>query len=236
MNYTRFTSFEQQSLFSPDEQPIQQVPPESEPQPDYFLVSSILTGFHNSRPDTLSDWTGRDVNCHLGDLTSDKVCENCSRTMHVNNSSNVHLWHMPVGNTLSRIHFSKKQYWCSQCGHSHYQPLSFQVEGRRITKPLDTFIRDLLTTNKHTLKAIAELTGVDGDIVENIDKKRLQALYTEDGEKLRKTERQPKFLAIDEFKLHNGYIFATHIIALVTVHILWIAKGKKKRSTTSSST
>ena len=46
---------------------------------------------------------------------------------------------------------------------------------------------------------------------------------------LKKPERQAKYLAIDEFKLHNGYKYATHIIDLETGHILWIQEGKKKQ-------
>ena len=34
---------------------------------------------------------------------------------------------------------------------------------------------------------------------------------------------------IDEFKLHNGHRYATHIIDMETGHILWIAGGKKKQ-------
>ena len=42
-------------------------------------------------------------------------------------------------------------------------------------------------------------------------------------------EKPAKFLGIDEFKLHNGYRYATHIIDMETGHILWIAGGKKKQ-------
>lgn len=44
-----------------------------------------------------------------------------------------------------------------------------------------------------------------------------------------KPEKEAKYLGIDEFKLHNGYKYATHIIDLETGHILWIAAGKKKQ-------
>ena len=42
-------------------------------------------------------------------------------------------------------------------------------------------------------------------------------------------EQQARFLGIDEFKLHNGYKYATHIIDYDNGHILWIAEGKKKQ-------
>ena len=44
-----------------------------------------------------------------------------------------------------------------------------------------------------------------------------------------KPEKTTKYLGIDEFKLHDGKVFATHIIDMETGHILWIAKGKKKQ-------
>ena len=66
-------------------------------------------------------------------------------------------------------------------------------------------------------------------IIKDIDFKRLRGLYTVDGKTLINPERQARFIAIDEFKLHDGHKFATHIIDLETGHVLWIAKGKKKQ-------
>ena len=57
----------------------------------------------------------------------------------------------------------------------------------------------------------------------------MKRLYTEDGVTLKKPEKQARYLAIDEFKLHDGYQFATHIIDLESGHVLWIQKGKKKQ-------
>ena len=36
-------------------------------------------------------------------------------------------------------------------------------------------------------------------------------------------------LTIDEFKLHNGHRYATHIIDLDPGHILWSSHGKTKQ-------
>ena len=236
MNYTRSTDFKQQFLFDSTGNPIQQMTLEPAPKPEYLLIPSGLTGFHNVRTDTLHDHTGRDVHCHLGelsDLPSDRICEHCGGTMHINSSHAMRqLWHLPHGSAISLVKFAKTQYYCPTCRHSCYQPVPFQAEGHRITKQLENYIRDMLAKNKYTLKDIAELTGVGRGIIKDIDKTRLQELYTEEtpsGRKLKKPESQAKFLAIDEFKLHNGYIFATHIIDLVTGHILWIAEGKKKQ-------
>ena len=236
MNYTSSVNYTQLSSCGTASQPSPHKSFESVSQPEYLLIPNALTGFHNVRTDTLQDCSGRAVHCHLGELDelpSDRICEICGGTMHINYSHTMRqLWHLPYGNALSLVKFAKTQYFCPSCHHSHYQPVPFQADGHRITKQLENYIKDLLARNKYTIKDIAEITGVGRGIIKEIDKKRLQGLYTEeteDGRKLKKPECQAKFLAIDEFKLHNGYIFATHIIDLVTGHILWIAEGKKKQ-------
>ena len=76
---------------------------------------------------------------------------------------------------------------------------------------------------------MAELAGLGKNVVEAIDKDRLHELYTTPNGKLVKPKKHAKFLGIDEFKLHNGHRYATHIIDMETGHILWIAGGKKKQ-------
>ena len=66
------------------------------------------------------------------------------------------------------------------------------------------------------------------NVVKAIDKKRLQDAYTIDGKKLRKPEHKAKFLGIDEFKLHNGHRYATHIIDMERGHVLWIGHGNEE--------
>ncbi len=65
-------------------------------------------------------------------------------------------------------------------------------------------------------------------------KKRLESRFTEvdaNGKRvLKKPEVQAKHLGIDEFKLHDGNVFATIIINLDNGHVLWLAHGKKKQA------
>lgn len=50
-----------------------------------------------------------------------------------------------------------------------------------------------------------------------------------DGKTLLRPEQPARYLGIDEFKLHKGYRYATHIINMESGHILWIAHVKKKQ-------
>ena len=64
-----------------------------------------------------------------------------------------------------------------------------------------------------TLKQASQITGLNPKTIKEIDKKRLNNLYTVNGEGkvLKKPKRYSRYLAIDEFKLHDGNKYATHI-------------------------
>ena len=75
---------------------------------------------------------------------------------------------------------------------------------------------------------MAFITGLDKMTVKAIHKEILTKKYTHNGELIR-PEHFAQHLAIDEFKLHNGYKYATAIIDWDTGHILYLAHGKKKQ-------
>ena len=65
--------------------------------------------------------------------------------------------------------------------------------------------------------------------MKEIDLQRLKDKYTVDGKALIKPEKQARFLGVDEFKLHNGYKYASLLIDMESGHTLWLAHGKRKR-------
>ena len=149
--------------------------------------------------------------------------------MHINNTFSCNLWHLNFGENYSLLEFEKKQFLCPACGITRVQQIPFQAQSHRITKELLQYTRDLFAIGTYNLKQVAQITGLGNNTVKAIDKKRLEEKYTIDGKKLIKPERQARCLSIDEFKLHDGYRYATHIIDLETGHILWIAHGKRKQ-------
>ena len=108
------------------------------------------------------------------------------------------------------------------------QHIPYCSDHHRITKELEAYVCDLLALGTYTNKQVAELCGLHQHTVKAIDKRRLESLYVKDG-KLVKPKRYARFLGIDEFKLHDGHQYATHIIDMATGHVLWIAQGKKKK-------
>ena len=94
-----------------------------------------------------------------------------------------------------------------------------------MTEPLREYAESLLAYGM-TLNEIAHITGLHKTVVKDIDKARLETLYATVDEKghraLIKPETQTRYLGIDEFKLHDGYRYATLIMNMKAGCILWL--------------
>ena len=196
-----------------------------------LIIPSPFKDYVNKWTTEETTTTGRQAYCFHGDLyyaEEDFYCERCGQAMEKHDKYHVRLRHTCFGDRISFVMVDKHRFVCSQCGAYKMQTIPFQAEHHRITKELLAHT-ELLLSEGYSNKQVSGLTGLHQAVVKDIDKARLQRLYTEDGVTLRKPERQAKHLAIDEFKLHDGYKFATHIIDLDTGHVLWIKEGKKKQ-------
>lgn len=203
----------------------------SETPNSFLMIPSQLARFSNSDTTVHTSKSGRMVykfNGTLGLSKDERRCPECGGRMHINGHHTALLRHLSFGAILSCVSFDRVQLLC-QCGYSHMQEVPFKADGHRITKQLYQYTRDLLATGTYTLKQVAEITGLGKNTVKAIDKKRLQDRYTIDGKELIKPEQTTRILGIDEFKLHDGYRYATHIIDLETGHVLWISYGKKRQ-------
>ncbi len=198
----------------------------------YLFLPSHLAGFTNTNTDTIVDKKGRKNYIFNGTLEirdEDRICDICGGKMHINGSKSIKLKHLPFGEHLTSICFPCAQFECQHCHATKMQNIPFKCEGHFITNELCTYTKDLLATGNYNNVEVQQLTGVNRNIVKEIDLKRLKEKYTIDGKELIKPEQQANYLGIDEFKLHDGYKYATHIIDLETGHVLWIQEGKKKQ-------
>ena len=196
-------------------------------------IPSTLERFHNTNTIFDKDNCGRKcykIYGYVNPINDDYICDYCGEKMHIHDHNNITIKHLPLFGHYSVLVIDILQFKCLHCNSTKMQSIPFKAENHLITNQLKNYTEDLLGNNDYTNKQIAQLTGLNRNLVKEIDKKRLQKMYTKNGEgkELIKPEQQANFLGIDEFKLHDGYKYATHIIDLETGHILWIAKGKKK--------
>ena len=199
---------------------------------EFLKIPSCLYGFHNTETTVETSKSKRIIYCHRGilDLPEEERICTCGQRMHVNSHPDIYIRHLSIGGNLSGLLFPHNQLRCPKCGATKSQFISFKAEGHLITDALHQYTCDLLSRGTYTNKQVAEITGLGENTVKAIDKKRLQSIYTTDnGKKLIKPEKQAKYLGIDEFKLHNGRRYATHIIDLESGHVLWIQNGKSKQ-------
>lgn len=197
----------------------------------FLMIPSSLAGFNNSHTTVETAKSGRTVYCFNGTLEDDmdRTCQHCGSKMHVNNHLGVNLRHLCFGGTFTAVKFDKLQLRCPECGATMMQKVPFKAEHHRITQELYNYTRDLLALGSYTNRQVGQITGLDENTVKSIDKRRLQDKYTRCGNKLIQPEQTTAILGIDEFKLHNGYRYATHIIDMTNGHILWISHGKRKQ-------
>ena len=199
----------------------------------YLVIPSTLERFVNTKT-KIERQGDRDIYCFYGLIElseSELICSCCGNKMHKNKSYDVIVKHIPIGGIYSVLRIKRYQLKCCSCNATKMQEIPFLYDNHFITNHVKNFINDLLSANDITIKKISSLTGVNRNLIKEIDKERLIKQYTVNGEgkELIKPDDYSRYLAIDEFKLHDGYKYATHIIDYDTGHILWIAKGKKKQ-------
>ena len=159
-------------------------------------------------------------------------CPVCNSRLSHNGSQTSCLKHIPLGGNYSELLVTKSRYVCSdsQCKYFWDEPVPFKAEGHLHTTAVEAYAKDLLKFG-HTLKDVSLITGLNKNVVKDIDKRRLEQLYTVDGkgEELVKPVETVKHLGIDEFLLHKGHKYATVIMDLDSGHVLYMAHGKKKQ-------
>lgn len=195
-----------------------------------ITIPSDLKGFINTNTKEGVTVTDKKIYLIDGELEpNDRICPVCGEKMHIHDTYDVVLNHLPYGTTLSAVRFPKHRYYCPKCKATQMDEVQFQAAGHRITEPLLNFAEDLLRQGL-TLKKVSYLTGLGKNVVKSIDKRRLESLYCKPGSTdWKRPDETPKVIGIDEFKLHDGHKYATIILSMETGHVLYLAKGKKKQ-------
>lgn len=198
---------------------------------DYIMIPSSLEGFSNIETEEVSDNNGTSKYIIRGELeekADERICPVCGSAMHVRDSYETHLHHVPFGKAKSEVVFSSRRYSCRHCGHSETQGCRFKSSRHRITDEAERYVRDLLSYGL-PVSTVSAITGLNRKLVKEVDKNRLEEMYTIGGKALKRPP-QARLLGIDEFSLHKGHQYAVVIMDLETGHVLYLAKGRKKQT------
>ena len=192
-----------------------------------------LDGFIHKDTKVHIDETGLPHMEFIGELKvsyEESFCPKCGRKMSCHEHPEITLDHIPFGLYPTSITVKHTRFYCRKCRESHQQNIPFKANDHRMTKDLHLYIIRLLATGIYTNKAIAQLANISENTVKAIDKKRLYSIHTIDGlgKELSKPRRQARYLGIDEFLLHEGRKYATHISDLETGEVLMVAESKAK--------
>lgn len=158
-------------------------------------------------------------------------CPCCNSVLAENGTIKNRIRHLPIGDNYTTLEVTRRRVRCLKPGCRYFYdfPIEFKAPSHFITLQLLNFTEDLLAMH-YPLKTVAKITGLNKNTVKAIDKARLDNRYTVNGEGkvLKNPASRARFLAVDEFKLHDGHKYATVIIDLENGHILHIAHGRKK--------
>ena len=196
------------------------------------LVSKEKTYHRNGETITFTTHTLHFPGVYIDDyIDTIAYCPDCGRQLDGNGTITNELRHLPIGDSYTTLDISRRRLRClnPKCRYFYDCPIDFKAPGHRISEQLSCYTQELLARHL-PLKTVALLTGLNKNVVKEIDHERLKTLYTVKGEGkvLKNPDRRAEFLAVDEFKLHDNHKYATVIIDLETGHILHLAHGRKK--------
>ena len=150
------------------------------------------------------------------------ACPRCGAPTRRNGSTRCRLAHLPLGGSWVAVEVERTRSRCPSCGASASAPAPFKAEGHMMTSALLAFCEGLLSRGLR-LKEVALATGLCAQTVKEVDRARLERLYTAEGgggrRRLARPDAQARLLGVDEFKLHDGHRYATVVVDLESGHV-----------------
>jgi transposase len=125
---------------------------------------------------------------------------------------------LPVGRRRQVVVLHGHEQLCAVCGRTRREPILFTAAKRRYLAAFARFVVELC--QMATIKHVAAWLGVSWDLVKELFKTHLARRLR------RRSLREVRFIAVDEFAIHKGQRYMTVVLDLETGAIVWAAQGR----------
>jgi len=125
---------------------------------------------------------------------------------------------LPVGSRRQEIVLHGHEQTCTRCGRTLREPIPFAGGKQRYLNVVAVFIVTLCRVAP--IKHVAGFLGLGWDLVKAVFKQHLARRLK------RRSLREVRVIAIDEFAIRKGQRYMTVVLDLETGQILWAAQGR----------
>ena len=191
----------------------------------------LFTGILGSRFDLeefIEDWENRRWIYRIKPDERPRLCSHCGCEAAGHKRDTIQLRDLPMGCQAQVVKLEVERWIvdCSNCGLQK-EKIPFQSEFGRITKRLEAYIVDLLTTKMITVKDISRMFQLSYNLVYRIDFEILRKKYRQ------RTKPSPKHIAVDEKSFKKGHSYVTIVIDVEKPrgkNVIYVSAGRKKES------
>ena len=159
--------------------------------------------------------------------TEDVLCTYCgndSVEVHYNNTAflkDLPLW---VG-VKQFVSVWYHRYKCKKCQRVFSEDIVFKDPDARVTERAATAVRTLLSLGL-SISSVSKYTGIHWDTIQRLHSTVMKDALETRSESLKRQGYKPTYLAIDEFAIHKGQVYATCVMDLELGDVLWVGKGR----------
>jgi len=125
---------------------------------------------------------------------------------------------LPIGARRQEVVLHGHEQSCAQCGRTLREPIPFAKGKQRYLNVVAVYIVALCRIAP--IKHVAGFLGLGWDLVKAVFKEHLTRRLK------RRSLREVRVIAIDEFAIHKGQRYMTVVLDLETGQILWAAQGR----------
>jgi len=170
-----------------------------------------------------------DGDCWVYEVEPDdrpRLCSICGHEAEKHKSQKIWLKDIPLGIQAREVWLQVRRYqvWCEACHTLVVEKMPFRGKSGRITRRLELYIEELVSTKMVTVKDLSKMFGLDWDTIYRIDMNLLMRRYQE------MEKPNPRHIAVDEKSFKKGHSYVTVITDTDREEVIYVSEGRSKKA------